>query len=91
VFHRVEVLCGVLVLGRIATSYVTARQTEAQVHPTVAGFEAFFAALFAGMPDLNLIQMLAGFTHTVQCRKDNRYNETSIRAIREATRSLYHF
>jgi hypothetical protein len=91
VFHRVEVLCGVLVLGRIATSHVPARQTESQVHPTVAGFEAVFAALFARMLDLDLIQMLARFTHTVQCRKDTRYNETSIRVSREATRSLYHF
>ncbi len=95
-FHSVEVLGGVPVLGGIATSNVPACQTEPQVHPGVASLEAFFAALLIRTLDLDLIQMLAGFTHTVQCRKDfgaaairtrrfvedgaARYNNSTLRA-----------
>jgi hypothetical protein len=47
--HRViacmKVFGCMLVLGIVATADMTARKTQSQVYPLVAGFQAFFAAL----------------------------------------------
>jgi hypothetical protein len=43
--RRMKVLRRVLVLRRVATPDVAARQAEAQVHPSISHGEAFFAAL----------------------------------------------
>jgi hypothetical protein len=48
-----------LVVGRIATAYVTANAAEAQVHPTISRLEALFAALCPGLDVANLTQMIA--------------------------------
>src|ERR1035438_2513873 len=40
-----------------------ARQTEPEVHPGIAGFEALLAALLGRMRDLDLIEMRAVFGH----------------------------
>jgi hypothetical protein len=54
---------GVFVLGRIATSDVTASQTEAQVNPGVASPQTVFTPAFVRVRNLNLIQVRAGFRH----------------------------
>jgi hypothetical protein len=61
--RRMEMFGGVLVLGRVAAPHVTARQTQAQVHPGVAEFETFFTALLGCASDLDLIEMRAGCRH----------------------------
>jgi hypothetical protein len=63
VFRCAVVFRGVPVLGGIATSYVPARQAESQVDPLVAHCEAFLAAFFSRLPDLDLIEMFTGFWH----------------------------
>ena len=58
-----EVLCGVFVLRGVAAADVTARETQAQVDPVVAGLEAFLAAGGAGLDVADLTQMRAGDRH----------------------------
>ncbi len=53
----VEVLGGVLILRRIATADVTALQTEAQMHPCVAGFDVVFANVLIGSGKSDPIEM----------------------------------
>ncbi len=59
----VEMLGGVLVLGRVAAANVSATQAEAQMHPSVPHFYAFFADMRAGFGDLDLIEMGALLCH----------------------------
>jgi hypothetical protein len=54
-----KMLGGVFVLGGIATAHLAAYHAQAQVNPGVADFDAFFADMFIGGFDLDLIQMLA--------------------------------
>jgi hypothetical protein len=58
-----KVLGGVLVFGRIAAADVAAFQTQAQVHPGVSHFEAFFAATSAGSDFAHLIRVCAACSH----------------------------
>jgi hypothetical protein len=44
-FGRVKMLGGMLILRRIATTHVPAFQARPQMHPSVAYFDAFRAAL----------------------------------------------
>jgi hypothetical protein len=62
-FRPVEVLGGVFVFGGIATSNVPADEAEPQVHPRVAHFEAFFAARFIRLLELDLIEMCTVYRH----------------------------
>ena len=55
----VEVLCGMFVLGRVATADVATGNAGAQVHPCVAGFQTFFAARCAGLDAPDLSQVIA--------------------------------
>jgi hypothetical protein len=59
----VKMLCGVLVFRRVATADVAAAQTQSKMHPTVAHFEAFFAALGFGFDAANLIDVSAFLGH----------------------------
>jgi hypothetical protein len=54
---------GVLVLGVVATTHVSAQQTKPQMYPGVAGLEALLAPLLRRMPYFDLIEMRAGFGH----------------------------
>jgi hypothetical protein len=58
-----KMLRRVLVLGGIATPHVAARQTEPQMQPGIAGFEAFLATFLTAMRNLDLTQMCAAFGH----------------------------
>lgn len=49
-----KVLRSVLVFGGVAATNVAALQTESQVNPGIAGFQAFFATLGTGLNSLNL-------------------------------------
>jgi hypothetical protein len=66
--HFVEVLGRVLVLGRIAATHMPARQTQAQMHPRIAHLDAFFANMYVGVLNLNLIQMRALILHSFSKR-----------------------
>ncbi len=59
----VEMFGCVLVLRGIATTYMPADETKAQVNPAVAGLYAFFADVLAGGPDFNLIEVGASVVH----------------------------
>jgi hypothetical protein len=52
-----EVLRGVLVLGRVAAAHVSALKTQTQVDPRVAHFYAFFAYVRVSFRELDLIEM----------------------------------
>jgi hypothetical protein len=64
----VEVLCGVLVLGRIAAADMSAGKTDAQMNPLVAGLQTFFAAVGAGRDFFtDLVKVRALSTHLFSC------------------------
>jgi hypothetical protein len=54
---------GVFVLGRIATSDMTASQTETQVNPGVASPQTVFTSPFVSVRNFDLIQVRASFGH----------------------------
>src|SRR5579863_8096822 len=49
--------CRVLVLGRIAAADVAATKAQAQMDPSIAHFQALFAAVRVGLYFVNLIQV----------------------------------
>ena len=63
VLRPVKVLRCVLVLRRIAATYMTTRQTEPEMHPGIAHCKTFLAAFLARVLDLNLIEVTACFWH----------------------------
>jgi hypothetical protein len=50
---------GVLILGRVAASCVSANHAHPQMYPGVAGFDAIFADVLIGSRNFDLIQMFA--------------------------------
>src|SRR5436190_4851537 len=56
---RMKMLSGVLVFGRIATTYVAAGQAPAQVDPGVTHFEALFATRGARLDPPDVFQVSA--------------------------------
>ncbi len=58
-----EMLGGVLILGRVATPDLSASQAHPQVDPSVPELHAFFADMFARIPDFDLIEVRAFFRH----------------------------
>jgi hypothetical protein len=55
----VKVLGGVFVFRTVAAAHVTTLQTEAQMHPGVSHFEAFFATVCVRGYGANLIEVFA--------------------------------
>jgi len=58
-----EVLRGVFVLGRVATSYMAARQAKPQVNPGIPEFHALFANVLVGALNFDLIEVRAFTWH----------------------------
>jgi hypothetical protein len=58
-----KVLGGVLVLGRIAASHVTAGEAQPKVYPTIPHLDALLADVDLGLRNVNLIQMSAYGCH----------------------------
>jgi hypothetical protein len=54
-----EVLGGVLILGRIAAAHVSAGKAETKMNPGVAQLEAFFAAFRFGVDRLDVLTVIA--------------------------------
>ena len=63
--HGMEMFGGMPVLGRIAASHVTACETEPQMNPGITRFHALFTHMFAGLTDLDLIEMRTLVWHGV--------------------------
>jgi hypothetical protein len=61
----VEVLGGVLVLGRIAAAHVSAGQAKTQMDPVIADLQAIFAAVGGWFDLVNLVEMSALGGHGV--------------------------
>ena len=59
----VEVLGGVLVLRVVAAANIAAAHALAQVYPGVAGLQAVFAAVSAGLNFVDLVEVRAGRLH----------------------------
>jgi hypothetical protein len=59
----VEVLGGVLVLGRVATTNVAASEAQTQVDPCIASFDTVLTHMFIGFSYLDLIKVGAFFRH----------------------------
>jgi hypothetical protein len=49
----------VLVLGRVATPHMPARQTQPQMNPRIAHLDALFANMFVGVLNFYLVEMRA--------------------------------
>ena len=58
-----EVLGRMLILRRIAAAYISTSQAQAEMNPPVAHLYAFFAHMFAGFLNLDLIKMGALLCH----------------------------
>jgi hypothetical protein len=65
VVGRMEVLGGVLVLGRITTANVSTGETQAQVHPGITGFQTVLTAIGARCYLLYLIEMRTTLGHNL--------------------------
>jgi hypothetical protein len=63
VLRFVEMLGGMLVFRRIATSNIAANETHAQMNPRVAHFDAFLANVCLGCSELDLVEVGAFFRH----------------------------
>jgi hypothetical protein len=59
----VEMLGGVLVLGRVATAHMSTAEAQAQVYPGVARLNAVLANMLIGFCDFDLVQVGACFRH----------------------------
>jgi hypothetical protein len=59
----VEMFGGVFVLRRVAAAYLPALKTHAEVNPSIAAFNAFFAFMYIGFSYLDLIEMGAFDCH----------------------------
>jgi hypothetical protein len=57
VLRFMEMLGSVFVFGRIATTDMTANQAQAQVNPSVAGFDAFLTHMLGGFSEFNLVKV----------------------------------
>jgi hypothetical protein len=58
-----KMLAGVLVFGGVAAADVAAFAANAEMHPAVARFKAFFTALAARLDVLDLALMITSFAH----------------------------
>jgi hypothetical protein len=54
---------GVLVLRRVAAAHMSTGETQAQMNPSVAGLNAFFALVRIRLCDLDLVQVSAFCGH----------------------------
>jgi hypothetical protein len=61
----VKVLGGMLVFRRIAASHVPAQQAKPEMYPGIAGLEALLATFLIGMPEMDLVEMLALSLHAL--------------------------
>jgi hypothetical protein len=61
--HGAKMFCGVLVFRGVATADVATAQTQAQMNPSVAHLEAFFAALGLWFDALDLVEVRTRFGH----------------------------
>jgi hypothetical protein len=64
VFCRVIVFCGVPVLRAIATAYVPAAETQAQMYPRGSDFQAFLASVRTWADVLDFFDMFTGCGHS---------------------------
>ena len=63
VLSLVEMFGRVLVLRRVSTTHMSAREAEAQMNPRIAGLHAVFAHMFVRFFDLDLVQVRTFFRH----------------------------
>jgi hypothetical protein len=63
VLRFVEMLGGMLVLGRIAAAHVPTNETQAQVNPRIAGLNTLFAHMLIRFSYFDLIKVGAFFWH----------------------------
>jgi sulfur relay (sulfurtransferase) DsrC/TusE family protein len=68
-----EMLGGVLVLGIVAATDMTAYQADAQMYPAVAHAKAFFAAFGIACAWRYLVKMLAVIAHEYSAWLIRRY------------------
>lgn len=83
-----EMFGGMLVLRRVATSYVSTRQAKTQVDPGIASLHAFFAHMGTRVLDFDLIQMRALISHIFPLRKDTPFRSSDFRYIAMGLRHI---
>jgi hypothetical protein len=62
-FGVMEMLGGVLVLGRIATGRMSTDHAHTQVNPRIASLNAVFTHMLVGLSYFNLVKVSAFFWH----------------------------
>jgi hypothetical protein len=62
VFGPVKVLGGVLVLGRIAATHMTAVGAQTQMDPGITGLDAVFADIYVRGYDLQVVCQMSTFS-----------------------------
>jgi len=59
----VKVLGGVLILGRVATTDISALKTKPKMDPSVSCFNTLFADVLVGFSDFDLVEMRTFTAH----------------------------
>jgi hypothetical protein len=80
--YRLVVFSGVLVLRRITTSDVSARQAQSQVNPFITDLDALFTEALAGTGDSDLVKMCA------EWRRLQRSDHRAVLLPRECNSSI---
>jgi hypothetical protein len=63
VLRFVEMFGGVLVLRRIATAHMSTTETQAQMDPGIASFDAVLTHMLVRLLDFDLVQVGTFFWH----------------------------
>lgn len=77
----VKMFGGVLVLGGIAASCVSANHAHPQMHPGVAGFDAVLANVLIGGCNFDLIQMFAFAWHVLSPTVSSSNHELEFKLV----------
>jgi hypothetical protein len=77
VLRFVEMFGGVLVLGRIATTYMSATQAQAQVNPGVASFDTVLAHMLVRLLDLDLVEVGTFLAHRSSGKKSPVFGQVT--------------
>jgi hypothetical protein len=81
---RVEMFGGVFVLGTITAAHVSTFQAQPQMHPVVAHFKTFFAAVCMGLDRFHQSQVSAIFFHFFKPSTKYKFNSLILTILTKA-------
>ena len=76
-----EMFRSVLVLGRVATTYMSANEAQTQVDPRVASFNTVLTHMLVGFSELDLVKVRALFRHQFLQKEKQNYPSSDFRHV----------